>query len=405
MQSQDSALCGKGMGDKIGFADLFSHICCCRAVGDRVIERMGSSIGRYFRVTTFGESHGGGLGCIIENCPAGLELSEADIQFELDRRRPGQSRVTTPRNEPDRAEILSGVAGGKTTGTPIAILVRNENAREKDYSDFEDAYRPSHADYTYQMRYGHRAHRGGGRASARTTIGVVAAGAIARKILRLKFGVEICGYVAQVHEKKLPADFQLPSIQELQRLIETNDIRCPDQNLAAEIYRLIQDTRQAGDSLGGVVELIAENVPAGWGDPVFDRLDAMIARAMLAIPATKGVEIGSGFSAVTMTGSQHNDIFYNANGKIRTRTNFSGGIQGGISNGEPIFTRIAFKPTATISREQPTVNSAGEEITLKVKGRHDPCVLPRAVPIAEMMLALVLLDAALGAQICRLEQL
>lgn len=363
---------------------------------------MGSTIGRYFRVTTYGESHGAGLGCVIENCPSGLDLNEDDIQPDLDRRRPGQSRVTTPRKESDVVEILSGLTDGKTTGSPIAMLVRNENAREKDYSNFEDAYRPSHADYTYQMRYGLRAHRGGGRASARTTIGVVAAGAVAKKILYQLYGVQICAYVSQVHEKKLAADYVLPAIDELKQVIEQNDIRCPDQDLAAQIYRLIQDTRQQGDSLGGVVEVVAENVPPGWGDPVFDRLDALIARVMLAIPAAKGVEIGSGFQGTLMKGSEHNDIFYNENGRIRTRTNFSGGIQGGLSNGEPIFARIAFKPTSTISKEQRTVNSAGEEITLKVKGRHDPCVLPRAVPIVEAMLALVLVDAALGARTAKL---
>lgn len=366
---------------------------------------MGSQIGRYFRVTTFGESHGVGLGCVIENCPAGLELSEKDIQQELDRRRPGQSRLTTPRKEADQVEILSGVFQGKTIGSPIALLVRNENAREKDYEEWKDIYRPSHADYTYDMRYGHRAYLGGGRASARTTIGVVAAGAVAKKILREKFAVEICAYVAQVKDLKLPDDFVLPEIKELQKVIEENPVRCPNPELAEKMYRLIQDTRQGGDSLGGVIEVLADNVPAGWGDPVFDRLDALIARAMLAIPATKGVEIGSGFSATFMTGSQHNDLFYfdPKLAKVRTYTNRSGGIQGGISNGERIFVRVAFKPTATISMPQKTINNKGEEVLLQVKGRHDPCVLPRAVPIVEAMLALVLVDAAMGASLARLD--
>ncbi|MCS6984852.1 MAG: chorismate synthase [Leptospiraceae bacterium] len=364
---------------------------------------MGSQLGRYFRVTTFGESHGPGLGCVVENCPAGLLLCEEDIQKELDRRRPGQSRITTPRQERDRVEILSGVFEGKTLGTPIALLVRNENARAKDYEDFRHIYRPSHADYTYDMRYGHRAHLGGGRASARTTIGVVAAGAIAKKILREKFGVEICAYVAQIKDLALAKDFKLPDIRTLQQIIEQNEVRCPDNELAQAMYRLIQDTRQDGDSLGGVIEAVAENVPPGWGDPVFDRLDAMIARAILAIPATKGVEIGSGFRSTTMTGSEHNDLFYVENGKIRTRTNHSGGIQGGISNGERIFVRVAFKPTATIARMQTTVTDQKEEVVLKVKGRHDPCVLPRAVPIVEAMLALVLVDAAMGAKLARLD--
>ncbi len=366
---------------------------------------MGSSFGRLFRVTTYGESHGEALGCIVENCPAGLTLTEKDIQGDLDRRRPGQSRVTTPRDEADRVKILSGTFEEKTIGAPIAMAVFNENAREKDYSDIKDIFRPSHADFTYHARYGHRAWRGGGRSSARATIGIVAAGAVAKKILREKAGVEIVGYVSQIKDLRLETDLDLESIVTLRETIESNPVRTPDAVLAEKMVRLIQDTRQAGDSLGGVVSCAAVGVPAGWGDPVFDRLDALIAHAMLAIPATKGVEIGSGFSAVTMTGSEHNDAFRMKDGKVTTATNYSGGIQGGISNGMPITLRVAFKPTATISREQESVDIHGEETTLKVKGRHDPCVLPRAVPIVEAMLALVLVDQFMLAQTARYEGL
>ncbi|AFM11544.1 chorismate synthase [Turneriella parva] len=366
---------------------------------------MGSTLGRIFRVTTYGESHGEALGCVIENCPAGLALTVDDIQPDLDRRRPGQSRITTPRDEPDRARILSGTFEDKTIGAPIAIAVFNENAREKDYSDIKEIFRPSHADYTYHARYGHRAWRGGGRSSARATIGIVAAGAIAKKILREKAGVEIVGYVSQIKNLKFEGDIDLSQIRALRETIEANPVRVPDSALADKMVRLIQDTRQAGDSLGGVVECAAVGVPAGWGDPVFDRLDALIAQAMLAIPATKGIEIGSGFAAAELTGREHNDIFEMQNGKVTTRTNHSGGIQGGISNGMPVTFRVAFKPTATISHEQPSVNERGENVTLKVKGRHDPCVLPRAVPIVEAMLALVLVDQFLLSQTARYENL
>lgn len=366
---------------------------------------MGSSIGRMFRVTTYGESHGEALGCVVENCPAGMLLSEADIQPDLDRRRPGQSRITTPRDEADRAKILSGTFEGKTIGAPIAIAVFNENAREKDYSDIKDVFRPSHADFTYHARYQHRAWRGGGRSSARATIGIVAAGAIAKKILREKAGVEIIAYVSQIKDLAFKSDVDFGNISALRDRIESNPVRVPDGELAEKMVRLIQDTRQAGDSLGGIVECAAIGVPAGWGDPVFDRLDALIARAMLAIPATKGIEIGSGFSSVTMTGSEHNDIFEMQNGRVATKTNRSGGIQGGISNGMPVTFRVAFKPTATISHEQPSVNEKGESVMLKVKGRHDPCVLPRAVPIVEAMLALVLVDQFMIAQTAQYDRL
>ncbi len=353
---------------------------------------MGSTFGRIFQVTTYGESHGEALGCVVSNCPAGLELTEADIQPELDRRRPGQSRITTPRSEPDTVQILSGTFEGKTIGSPIAMAVYNTNAKEKDYSHFKDVYRPSHADYTYEAKYGYRSHRGGGRSSARSTIGVVAAGAIAKKILAEKANVSIAAYVSQIYDLKLADSFEIPPIATLRQSVESNDVRCPDGELAQKMAKLIQKTRQEGDSLGGIVDLIIEGAPAGLGDPVFDRLDALLAQAMLAIPATKGVQIGSGFEAPLMKGSEHNDLFYAEGGRVRTRTNFSGGIQGGISNGEPIFMRIAFKPTATISKEQASVDKELNEVQLKVKGRHDPCVLPRAVPIAESFAALVLVD-------------
>lgn len=366
---------------------------------------MGSTLGRIFRVTTFGESHGEMLGCIVENCPSGLELSEQDIQQELDRRRPGQSRVTTPRNEPDQCKIVSGTFAGSTIGSPISVVVENTNAKAKDYSNFEKAYRPSHADYTYQVRYGHRSTRGGGRASARTTIGIVAAGAIAKKILKDKYGVEIVAYVNQIHNLSLPKNFQLPSLPELKELIEQNPVRCPDTAMADKMVRLIQDTRQDGDSLGGIISCRVENLPAGVGDPVFDKLDALLAYAMLAIPATKGFELGSGFSAVTMKGSEHNDLFISKEGKIGTDTNFSGGIQGGISNGEPIEFRVAFKPTATISHEQETLDEEQKKVSLKVKGRHDPCVLPRAVPIVEAFAAVTLLDQLMLKESVKMEDL
>ncbi len=353
---------------------------------------MGSTFGRILRVTTFGESHGTAVGALLENCPAGLKLSEKDIQPDLDRRRPGQSNIVTPRSELDKVSILSGIFKGKTIGSPIAMMVWNKNTKEKDYLNFKEIYRPSHADYTYQMRYGHRSYLGGGRSSARSTIGIVAAGSIAKKILHIKEGIQICAYVSQVQDKKLTSDFKLPPIKKLKKEIEKNPIRCPDQELAKEISDLIQKVRQKGDSLGGVIQLRIENVPAGIGDPTFDRLDACLAHAMLAIPATKGVEIGSGFEGVQLTGSEHNDIFYRDKGNIKTYTNHSGGMQGGISNGEAINMRIAFKPTSTINKEQTSIDQKGKNVKLKVKGRHDPCVLPRAVSIVEAFASLVLAD-------------
>ena len=353
---------------------------------------MGSTFGRLLRLTTFGESHGEAVGCVLENVPAGLELTEADIQPQLDRRRPGQSNIATPRKEADIIKILSGTFEGKTIGSPISMVVYNTNAKEKDYSDFANVFRPSHADYTYQEKYGYRSYRGGARASARSTVGVVAAGAIASKILQEKMNAKICAFVSQVYDLRLNTEFELPAIDILKKEIEKNPVRTPDQQLAILIEKQIQKARQAGESLGGIIEAHAQNIIPGLGDPVFDRLDALMAQAMLAIPATKGVEIGSGFSCATMMGSEHNDIFESIKGKVHTKTNYSGGIQGGISNGEPITMRIAFKPTATISKEQPSIDDKGNEIMLKVKGRHDPCVLPRAVPIVEAFMALVLAD-------------
>lgn len=349
---------------------------------------MSSSFGQIFRIQTFGESHGGAVGVVIDGCPAQLPLDVAEIQLELDRRRPGQSRLTTPRQEADRAEILSGVFEGRTLGTPILVLVHNEDARPEAYEAMRDVYRPSHADYTYEAKYGIRNWQGGGRASARETIGRVAAGAIARKLLRANGFGEIVAFVSQVHAVEAKCDPMVVTREQ----VEASITRCPDPAAAEEMTRHIDDARRAGDSLGGVVTCVAHGVPAGLGEPVFEKLDAELARAMLSLPACKGFEIGSGFAGARMTGSEHNDAFVSSGGRVATRTNRSGGVQGGISNGEPIVIRAAFKPTATIRKEQATVNRALEPVTLEAQGRHDPCVLPRAVPIVEAMVALVLCD-------------
>jgi chorismate synthase len=349
---------------------------------------VGSTFGRMFRIATWGESHGGAVGVSIEGCPPGLALTEADVQRELDRRRPGQSTLTTPRAETDRCEILSGTFEGRTLGTPIAILVRNEDARSGAYADFADVYRPSHADYTYQAKYRFRTWQGGGRASARETIGRVAAGAVARKVLAETFGVELLAWVDRVADVDAKVDPDAVTLA----AVEATAVRCPDAAAAARMIERIEAARKAGDSLGGVVRCVARNVPPGWGDPVFDKLDADLAKALMSLPACKGVEVGSGFEGTRLTGSQHNDPFYMEDGRVRTRTNRSGGIQGGISNGEDLLVAAAFKPTATIAKPQETVNQAGEAVTLKAKGRHDPCVLPRAVPIVEAMVAVVLCD-------------
>ena len=344
-----------------------------------------------FRITTFGESHGPGLGVVVDGCPAQLPLDLAQIQIELDRRRPGQSRLVSQRKEADQVEILSGMLDGVTLGTPIAMLIRNTDQRSKDYEGIEQAYRPSHADYTYDAKYGIRAVAGGGRASARETAGRVAAGAIAQQLLARR-GVSIVAWVAAVAGIAAPVDPDAVP----REAVDTNDIRCPDAEAAAKMIERVERARKDGDSVGGVIRAIARGVPPGWGEPVFDKLEAELAKAMMSIPAVKGVENGSGFAGTRMTGSEHNDPFYRKDdGSIGTRTNRSGGVQGGISNGEPITLRIAFKPTATIMRPQETVDREGNATVLEPKGRHDPCVLPRAVPIVEAMIALVLADFSL----------
>jgi chorismate synthase len=354
---------------------------------------MGSSFGQLFRITTWGESHGGGVGVVIDGCPPRIELSEEDIQRELDRRRPGQSAIVTPRDEADRCQILSGVFEGRTLGTPISIMVMNKNARPEAYAGMKAAYRPSHADFTYEAKYGIRNWQGGGRASARETVGRVAAGAVAKKVLNTisRGRVEIVAYVTQIHEVFARIDRSLVRIEDVER----NAVRCPDAAAAELMTALIQSARSEGDSLGGMIECVIRGLDAGLGEPVFDKLEADLAKAMLSLPASKGFEIGSGFAATRMKGSEHNDPFEVRDEQIRTTTNNSGGVQGGISNGEDIFFRVAFKPTSTIARDQKTVTASGEETTLAARGRHDPCVLPRAVPIVEAMAALVLCDHAL----------
>ena len=353
---------------------------------------MGNTFGKIFRITTYGESHGGGVGVVIDGCPPQLEISEEEIQVDLDRRKPGQSRITTPRKESDTCEIMSGVFEGKTLGTPISILVRNKDARSQDYNEMAVKYRPSHADATYDAKYGIRNYKGGGRSSARETIGRVAAGAIAKKILKQVAGVEIIGYVKRIKDIEAEVD---PSSVTLEQ-VESNIVRCPNSETAETMIERIDIARKDKDSLGGVVECVARHVPKGLGDPVFDKLEADLAKGVMSLPATKGFEIGSGFVGTTMTGSEHNDEFYvDENGETRTVSNRSGGVQGGISNGENIVIRVAFKPTATIGKEQKTVTKGGEETSLAAKGRHDPCVLPRAVPMVEAMVALVLCDRLL----------
>jgi chorismate synthase len=353
---------------------------------------MGNTFGQLFRVTTFGESHGGGIGVVIDGCPPRIEISEAEIQRELDRRRPGQSKLTTQRKEEDRCEILSGVFEGRTLGTPIAILVRNKDARPEDYSEIARKFRPSHADYTYEAKYGIRNWQGGGRASARETIGRVAAGAIAKKTLSALYAhFELVAYVSQIHEVTAKVNRSTVRMND----VEKNVVRCPAAAAAKKMISLVEQIRDAGDSVGGVIECVARGIPPGLGEPVFDKLEADLAKAMLSIPAAKGFEIGSGFEATQMRGSQHNDAFETRAGRIRTTTNNSGGVQGGITNGEDIYFRVAFKPPATIALEQKTVTTSNKQTALAARGRHDPCVLPRAVPIVEAMAALVLCDHAL----------
>lgn len=352
---------------------------------------MGNTFGQLFRVTTWGESHGGGVGAVVDGCPPRLRLTEADIQPDLNRRRPGQSRIVTPRAESDTVRILSGTFEGQTLGTPIAMWVPNEDARPGAYEEMAHKYRPSHADYTYQVKYGIRSWHGGGRSSARETLGRVAAGAIARKILRERNGVEIVAWVRQVQHVVGTVDPDHVSSAD----VEANIVRCPDAAAAAQMIDLIESIRAAGNTVGGIVECVARGVPPGWGEPVFDKLEADLAKAMLSLPASRGFEIGSGFGSVLMTGCEHNDAFRMREGRVRTVTNRSGGIQGGISNGETILFRVPFKPVATVMHEQDTVDDAGHDTTLKGRGRHDPCVLPRAVPMVEAMAAIVLVDHAL----------
>jgi chorismate synthase len=330
----------------------------------------GNTFGKLFQVTTFGESHGGAVGCIVDGCPPGLEITAEDIQKDLDRRRPGQSKITSPRQEEDKIEILSGVFEGKTMGTPIMMMVRNKDARPQDYEKLKDVFRPSHSDFTYEKKYGFRNWQGSGRASARETIARVASGAIAKKYLNKKLGMEFFAYIEQVGE-----------------------IKTKEETITEEMIKLIEGVGREGDSVGGIIRGVIKNTPIGLGEPVFDKLSADLGKAMLSIPAVKGFEIGSGFAAAKMKGSEHNDSFFtDENGKIRTKTNFSGGIQGGISNGEDIIFRVAFKPVSTIRKEQNTVNLKGQNVKLEATGRHDPCVLPRALPIVEAMAAITIMD-------------
>lgn len=357
---------------------------------------MSNSYGTLFRISTFGESHGPAIGVIIDGCPAGLEIDESYIQAELDRRKPGQSKITTQRKEDDIFKILSGVFEGKSTGTPIAIVIENQDQRSKDYSHIAEAFRPSHADYTYEVKYGNRDYRGGGRSSARETAARVAAGAIAKLFLK-KIGVDVNGYVSQVGELKAPHYTQLDLSK-----TEDNIIRCPDPATAEKMIALIDQIRLERDTIGGIVTCVIKNTPVGLGEPVFDKLHAELGKAMLSINAVKGFEYGSGFEGTKLRGSQHNDEFYNEGGRIRTKTNHSGGIQGGISNGEDIYFNVAFKPVATIMQDQASVDKEGNETTVSGKGRHDPCVVPRAVPIVEAMAALVLVDFVLRGRVAKI---
>jgi len=348
----------------------------------------GNSFGTLFKITTCGESHGGALGVIIDGCPAGLEISDTEIQQELDRRKPGQSSITTPRKEEDTIHILSGVFQGKTTGTPILLLAYNRDMRPEDYDELKHVFRPSHADYTYYKKYGFRDFRGSGRASARETLARVAAGAIAKKYLSQLLNIEIISYVEQVGNIQTNIDYKVVKHED----IEKNIVRCPDQSCAKEMIHLIEKVKAEGDSIGGVIKGVIRNVPIGLGAPVFDKLSADLGKAMLSINAVKGFEIGSGFNGVTMRGSEHNDAFMMEDGKLKIKTNHAGGTLGGVSTGEDIYFRVAFKPVSTINKQQETVNLENQAVSLQATGRHDPCVLPRAVPIVDAMSALVIMD-------------
>ena len=352
-----------------------------------------NTIGKLFTLTSFGESHGPAIGGVVDGMPAGVPVDMEFIQRELDRRRPGQSAIVTPRKESDRVEFLSGVFEGKTTGTPIGFVVWNENQHSSDYDNLRDLYRPSHADYTYQCKYGRRDHRGGGRSSARETIARCVAGALAKLVLR-HLGIEVWAYTSQVGELSLPGDYRSYDRAE----IEKNAVRCPDAEMARQMEAYIARVKSEGDTVGGVITGVISGVPAGLGEPVFNKLHAALGSAMLGINAVKGFEYGMGFAGARCRGSQVNDVFESHDGRITTRTNYSGGIQGGISNGEDIYFRVAFKPVATLLRDIETVDTQGNPVVLKAKGRHDPCVLPRAVPVVEAMAAMVILDYYLLAQ-------
>lgn len=356
----------------------------------------GNTYGQLFRITTFGESHGRAIGLILDGCPAGLEIDEAFVQEELSRRRPGQSKIVTQRKEADKVEFLSGVFEGATTGTPISMVIYNADARSKDYSHIADKFRPSHADFTYHAKWGRRDYRGGGRSSARETAARVAGGAIAKLLLQ-QHGIDIKAYVSQVGHLKLDKGYQQLDLQQT----ESNPVRCPDAEMAAQMEAYIKEVRKAGDTVGGVVSAVITGCPAGLGEPAFDKLHADLAKAMLSINACKGFEYGSGFEGVRMRGSEHNDVFRTEGDRIVTGTNHSGGVQGGISNGMDIYFRLAFKPVATIVPAQDSVNEAGEKVTVEGKGRHDPCVVPRAVPIVEAMAALTLADHLLRQRTAR----
>jgi len=348
---------------------------------------MGNSFGTLFKISSWGESHGGGIGVVIDGCPPRLPLTINDIQPDLDRRRPGQSKITTPRDEADQVEILSGIYEGLTTGTPIAMLVRNQDARPQAYDEMKEKFRPSHADFTYQTKFGHRNHEGGGRSSARETIARVAAGAVAKKILSYD-QVVIRSYVERIYNITCPPVESIPSLEQ----VESSPTRCPDSETAQRMESCILDAKKEGDSVGGSILCRIAGLPVGWGSPVFDRLEADLGKAMLSLPATKGFEVGSGFAGTYLKGSEHNDPYESKDGNVHTSSNRSGGVQGGISNGEELYFRVAFKPTATVLQKQKTVDMDGNETELMGRGRHDPCVLPRAVPIVEAMAALVLLD-------------
>jgi chorismate synthase len=359
----------------------------------------GNSFGQIFRITSFGESHGTTIGVVIDGCPAGLDIDLEFVQAQLDRRKPGQSKITTQRKESDQAQFISGIFEGKTLGTPIAMLIANEDGRSKDYDEMKDKFRPSHADFTYQAKYGHRDHRGGGRSSARETAARVAAGAVAQLLLK-RSGISVSAYVSQVGLIGVEKSYEQLDLSKA----EENIVRCPDLEVAKKMIALIESVRKDGDTIGGTVSLVIRGAPAGLGEPVFDRLHADLGKAMLSINAAKGFEYGSGFSSIGMRGSEHNDSYFkNSKSEIKTKTNFSGGIQGGISNGMDIYCRIAFKPVATIMKEQETVTTEGKPTQISARGRHDPCVLPRAVPIVEAMAALVMVDHLLRARLAKVE--